>query len=293
VSDPGRADLSIGDVSERTGLSEGTLRMWETRHGFPRPQRLESGHRRYGEHDVEVLRKVLEERGRGLSLKAAIERVNRASVERERSVFAGLRRRRPQLAPHLLPKRSLLAISHAIEDELCARAERVILFGSFQHERFYRQSAPRWRELARTADFAVALGDFPRPRHPRGSPVELPLERSDPMLREWALVCTGPGYGACLAGVERPGQVAARDDERRFETLWSVDPAVVHDAAHICCELVASPAPRLARRIARLLDRVGDVVEDRYDVAAALTSRIVAYLGQGGSAEHRSPPRSA
>ncbi len=44
-------------------------------------------------------------------------------------------------------KRTLIALSHAIEDECAARAERPLLFGSFQRERFYRDSEPRWREL--------------------------------------------------------------------------------------------------------------------------------------------------
>lgn len=281
MTDTGRpGTLSIGDVAGQTGLSEATLRMWEARHGFPRPERLVSGHRRYGERDVELLRQVLDERGRGLSLKAAIDRVARAREEPERSLFAALRRRRPELTPHVLPKRSLVSMSHAIEDELCVRAERSVLFGSFQRERHYRHSERRWRELTRTADYAVALADFEEIRRPRGGPMELPLERSGPLMREWSLVCSGPGYGACLAGVERPDQRDRHDPDRAFETLWSVDPEVVHEAAHVCCELIAEAAPRLSREIATHLDRAQGVADDRYDVAAAVTSRMVAYIGR-------------
>ncbi len=271
--------LSIGDVAQQTGLAEATLRMWESRHAFPRPERLASGHRRYCDRDVELLRQVLEERSRGLSLKAAIDRVARAGDEPERSLYAGLRRRRPELSAHYLPKRSVLALSHAMEDELAARAERAVLFGGFQHERFYRRAEQRWRELARTADYAVVLADFPRARRPRGAPVELPLDGSDPLRREWVLVCSAPGFAACLAGVERPGQDDRRDPERGFDTLWSVEPEIVHEAAHICCELVAHPAPALSRDIERHLDRVPSRGDDRFDVAAAVTSRMVAYLG--------------
>ena len=41
--------LSIGELSSRTGVTPSTLRIWEERHGFPVPTRLESGHRRYAE----------------------------------------------------------------------------------------------------------------------------------------------------------------------------------------------------------------------------------------------------
>ncbi len=280
--------LSIGDVAARTGLSEATLRMWETRHGFPDPQRLASGHRRYSEREVALLVQTLDERERGLSLQAAIARVTQAGEEPERSLFAALRRRRPDLDRHLLSKRTVLAMSWAIEDELCMRAERAVLFGTFQQERFYRHAEPRWRELSRTADYAVALADFDEARRPSGGPVELPLQSSNPMVREWALVCAGPGYGACLAGIERPGQPETPDDERGFETLWSVDPDVVHEAAHVCCDIIAEPAPVLSREISQHLDDANGPADDRFDVAAAVTSRMVAYIGRNrGTARER------
>src|SRR6476659_2680948 len=68
----GPAGLTIGDLSERTGVATATLRMWESRHGFPRPQRLESGHRRYAETDVGLVRQVLRGRDAGARLEVAI-----------------------------------------------------------------------------------------------------------------------------------------------------------------------------------------------------------------------------
>jgi MerR family transcriptional regulator, light-induced transcriptional regulator len=272
--------LSIGAVSEQTGLSEGTLRIWESRHGFPEPQRLPSGHRRYSARDVERVRQVLEERDRGLSLKAAIERALQTPSEPERSLFAGLRRRRSDLFPHVLPKRALIALSHAIEDELCARAERGVLIGSFQRARFYRAAEERWREIARTADIAAALADFDEPRQVPGAPVELPLERTDALLREWAVVCSTPTYSVLLAGIERPGQGRRPDRERDFETVWTVDPVLVEDAARVCCDLIARASPTIASEIQSHLDAMPTSGEDRLDVAAAVTSRMVAYLGR-------------
>ena len=46
-------DLSIGEMVKQTGIPEGTLRMWERRHGFPTPRRSESGHRRYSQQELE------------------------------------------------------------------------------------------------------------------------------------------------------------------------------------------------------------------------------------------------
>ena len=39
----GETWLTIGDLVARTGVSEGTLRMWERRHGFPSPSGSRAG----------------------------------------------------------------------------------------------------------------------------------------------------------------------------------------------------------------------------------------------------------
>ena len=174
--------------------------MWETSHGFPRAERLPSGHRRYAREQVEAVREVARARDAGLSLAAAIERVGEVGDVPEASIFGGLRRRRPELQPYPIPKRLLVAVSHAIEDECSASGERAVLVGSFQRERFYRQAEPRWREFARTSELALALADFKEVGGPPEGPVEVPVERNHPLADEWAIVCDAPGFAACLAG---------------------------------------------------------------------------------------------
>lgn len=51
----GESLWSMRAVSQRTGLSEHTLRAWEKRFGFPDPVRLDSGHRRYPPEQVRRL----------------------------------------------------------------------------------------------------------------------------------------------------------------------------------------------------------------------------------------------
>ena len=89
--------LSIRDIARETGVSEGTLRMWETRYGFPDPERLPSGHRRYSDDDVAQVRQVARDREAGLSMKAAIDRARELASEPEVSIYAGLRRRLDQV----------------------------------------------------------------------------------------------------------------------------------------------------------------------------------------------------
>ncbi len=52
------ATLSIGAVSKATDIPVETLRTWERRYGFPRPQRAASGHRRYSSSVVPHLKLI-------------------------------------------------------------------------------------------------------------------------------------------------------------------------------------------------------------------------------------------
>ena len=206
--------------------------------------RLPSGHRRYTQQDVDAIIQVGREREAGLSLEAAIERTrNRRAPRPARSIFADLRAASPDLTPHMLSKRSMLAISRAIEDEFCARAERPLLIGSFQREEFYLRSAERWRSLADTAAAAVVMADFVSPRPPTTRPIELGLDANPALQREWTIVCDAPDSAACLVGWERPGQTATPDADRMFEAIWTAEPPVVRQASHIGLDLITRQAP--------------------------------------------------
>ena len=290
MTDVAEQGLSIREIARETGISEGTLRMWESRYGFPVPQRLPSGHRRYTNDDVMQVRQVARDREAGLSMKAAIDRARELSSEPDVSIFAGIRRRRADLQPYLLPKRTLVGLSHAIEDECAARAERPVLFASFQRERFWRHAEPRWRDIALTAHCAIVFADFEEPRVPeRRAPIELPIDRGDPFGREWSLVCDAPDYAAFLAAWERPGQDGVPDDERRFETIWSVEPLLVREAARISAGFVERTAPEV---LSRFLGRLRDTPPpsgDELRLVGALTNRMVAYVGAGDGAALPAP----
>jgi DICT domain-containing protein/predicted DNA-binding transcriptional regulator AlpA len=274
-------DLTIGQLAERTGVQTGTLRMWEQRHGFPRAKRLPSGHRRYPESEVERVLEVVRGRELGLSVSASVERaIQDPDGSGAPSIFAGLRKSRPDLAPAPVPKRLLVPISHAMEDECSARGGGAVLIGSFQRETFFRQAEPRWRSFAETAELAVVLGDFPEARSPTDGPVEIPIDRSHPLSREWAIVCDGPGVSACLAGWQRPG--TDDDGQRVFEMLWCVEPDVVRDAARIGLELAASEWPELRQRIPKWLEQPTEVDSSTLERATALTNRMLAYVSAAG-----------
>ncbi|MGI8714778.1 MAG: DICT sensory domain-containing protein [Solirubrobacteraceae bacterium] len=279
ISSPANPELSTAQLAARTGLPAGTLRMWESRHGFPAPARLPGGHRRYSEQDVTAVEEVLRLRRQGLSLAAAIERAQRREQAPIASVFAGLRRRRPDVASAILSKRVVLELTHAIEDEYCAHAAHGVLIASFQRERFYRHAERRWAELARTASLAVVLADFQAMRRPSAGPTEVPIDPSYPLAREWTLIVDAPGAQACLAAWEQPSQTELPDQQRRFEVLWSFEPDVVSAASDLAVELLW----RLAPEVARGMPPAGGpaaMAGEELQFATALSHRMVGYLGQ-------------
>lgn len=276
----GVTPLRIRDVARRTGVAEGTLRMWESRHGFPVPQRLSSGHRRYSERDVELVRQIASQRAAGVTLPVAIERVLRDIQAPARSLYATLRRHRKDLEPARLTKRMMLALSHAIEDESLSRAESPLLFAFFQREQHYRHAAIRWRELARTARLTIAFADFQCPRAPNDGPVELCVGVGDPLAREWAIVCDAPGHAVCLTAWEPPTSMSAADRDRVFEVIWSVEPALVREAARICTDLTAAREPSVIDAAIRtqLDSPPSQPAGEQLVLATAIANRTLFYL---------------
>lgn len=276
--------LTIREVVARTGVEAPTLRMWEQRHGFPEPQRLPSGHRRYSEEDVELIRQVIQEREAGMELRAAIEGAKRsrgADAPEEDSIYAALLRRRPELTPYVLPKRTLVGLSHAIEDECGIRAHQAILFASFQREANYRSAEARWRDLSGPADSAIVMADFAEVREPAGGPAEVPIDRSDPIGREWSVICDGPAFAVALAAWERPGQDGVQDALRDFETIWSVEPALVRDASVVASTIAEHHASHLIERVRELTSQPVDSRGSDSPTLVSLTNRMVAYVGGG------------
>jgi DNA-binding transcriptional MerR regulator len=242
------ASLTIGELAEATGVSAGTLRMWESRHGFPTAQRLPSGHRRYAAEQVARVLDVVRRRELGSRLDVAIRQVTADSGgPAPRSVYAELTRRHPEQPRQRLRKETLLALSWAIEDEVGAAGAHGHLFGAFQTGHRYAAARARWTELARTARSSYAFADFGGEAGdqvgggPAPGPTLVHLAPGSPMRREWSVVHDSPELAVVLTAWELPGQTGVPDRHRLFESLWTLDPAAVRTAAR-CCALVAADA---------------------------------------------------
>ncbi len=140
----------------------------------------------------------------------------------------------------------------------------------------------------------MALADFAGSAEPAGGPVEVPIDRRHALSREWAVVISADGVHACLAAWEQPSESRLPDAQRRFEVLWSFDPAVVADAVAVAAELLSSLGAGLAARLESVRPDAGADPEPALRDGGALAQRMVGYLGQllgaPGGAGHHVPP---
>ncbi len=274
--------LAIKDVAARTGIAAGTIRMWEQRYGFPVPERTSAGYRVYSEDDVDALRRVLAYRERGLSVPAAVDRARSSDLATDRPSLYGVLASGDSPPPaQVLSKRTLIAVSRAIEDETISRAASPLVIAAFQSERNYRAVEHRYKAMARTADAVLVFADFAALGGGGDAPTEVPLEQGDGLGNEWAVVVDAPGYAACLLGWEQPQAQPVADLERRFEAMWTLDPRVVRRAAQVAVTLARRADADLGERIEGLLAERPLAMEQPAPCLTAVTNRIVGYLDAG------------
>lgn len=275
----GEETLAIREVAEKTGMNAGTIRMWEQRYGFPVPQRTSAGYRRYRQSDVEALQRVLVYKERGLSVPAALERARAASAAAARpSLFAAVAQG-GRVPARILRKRTLLAISHAFEDETLSRAAGAVIVGAFQNERNYRAAEHRYRRLASLSDMTVVLADFDAVSGGEGTPVKVPLSPEEAIAHEWAVIIDSPHLACCLLAWEPPVREAPQfDSDRRFETYWSLDPEVVRRASMAACELIRTEAPQVGEQMARHLSDRPLAMHGAAPALESVMARAVEYL---------------
>jgi DICT domain-containing protein len=269
--------LTVGELARRTGVATATLRSWEARYGFPTSTRRAGGHRRYDPHQVALVSEVVRFRKSGLSVPASISAAEQSVARPATSFFASLRAGAFGLRPHVLGKRTLSAVTSAIEDECLAQARRPLLIGAFQRARFYRQSEERWQELSRTAERTVVFADFASSRSGDARPTEVPLAADSPVRREWVLVCDSPEFAACVAGWELPAPAGTAEQDRRFETVWTLDPPAVRAATRVGIALVGQSDPGLSDELTASLADVGGRASPDLVRATSLFGRIVDY----------------
>jgi DICT domain-containing protein len=113
-----------------------------------------------------------------------------------------------QFLPHwrsqMYFKASLTALSHAMEDQVLAEADRPLVIAGFQRERFYRQEAHRYRRIGQKTPHVYVLA-APETEFANGSGIyeTVAFQADDVLSQERHLVVIGREYASCLICRER------------------------------------------------------------------------------------------
>lgn len=178
------------------------------------------------------------------------------------SVLSDLLQNLPQLRSQIYFKASLIALSHAMEDQvLAADSEQPLLIASFQSERYYRQEAYRYRRIAQRSNQVYVLAapetDFTNSSEYYETVAFDP--EKDALGQEWHLVVIAQHYASCVVCRERPINLEQHssaslsttdiDPARQFEGFWSSAREVTCKAADLLLERILIYRPELETKI--------------------------------------------
>jgi DICT domain-containing protein/nitrogen-specific signal transduction histidine kinase len=204
----------------------------------------------------------------------------------------------PDWRPQMFFKTSLVALSHAMEDQVLAHTDGPLIIATFQQERFYRQEAHRYRRIGEQSDQVYVLAapetDF---KHGSGLYESVAFDPNDALSQEWHLVVIGDRYANCLICRERttlePETLSLdMDSNRRFEGIWTFNRQASCAAAIILLDRILHYRPELTDKIAaakaRYLNNSCDLTlaiagadESPINYPDPFVNRLVSYLQVG------------
>jgi len=172
------------------------------------------------------------------------------------SVLADLLQAMPQLQPQVYFKSSLIALSHAIEDQVLAGSTQPLVIACFQKERFYLQEIHRYQRIAEKTSQVYLLAAPEKDFQNSSDGYEtIALRPEDGLSEEWNLVVIGQNYANCLICREeavpslKNTDSEEGDQSRRFEGIWSFDQEICKQAAELILNRIAAYRPELAAKI--------------------------------------------
>ncbi len=192
------------------------------------------------------------------------------------SVYALVRRTLNQrtLVNH---RRTMLIISHEIENVILLDKVRARLFSGFQRMSAFLPQVERYQRLAEQAESIYVFGVMDVTPPPIMRVTYVPLRPTDQLAREWFIVADAPEYFTTLA-TEEISPAGVQDMERRFEGIWSFDEDMVLILRDWLSSLVdAQPVSATDRDYARQIKTMSRTI-------GRLTGRITRALEQPDAA---------
>ena len=212
----------------------------------PSPVRLPSGHRRYKAAHVDQVARSIDDRQAGMSLEAAIARMRARRTRSSRRSSPGCAGAGRPCPCTCSPSGRCSPSAGRSRTSAAPGPRGRCSSASFQQ----RAVLPRERGAVARPGPHGRHGDGVRRlrRTTAGGPADRSGSgwRRTPRCSGSGRSCaTAPDAAACVVGFERP---AAAGEPRRFEAVWSVEPAVVHDAGELGVALAGRSTRRRCHR---------------------------------------------
>lgn len=139
-------------------------------------------------------------------------------------------------------KRTMIDISHEIEQTASRASAPCQLFVGFQRLSLFARNTDRYTELSQGWQHCWVFGeaDIEPPSVPNVTVVTIPPH--SPLTKEWFVIADGPAFGVALLTADVSG-FAIADARRRFMGLWSADPQLVRRASTQLATAINLPAP--------------------------------------------------
>jgi signal transduction histidine kinase/CheY-like chemotaxis protein len=151
-----------------------------------------------------------------------------------------------RLDPIQATKATLVDVSHSLEDLVITERLPAMIFTGFQESGHWREETARYRDLAGVAHqiCIFAGGELPIEQDQRQ--IHVRLHGPDPLRQEWFLLVLTEQFAAVLCGRDQLTPAPSESD-RRFDTLWTFEPALVTRTLELLRAVVARERPdRLA-----------------------------------------------
>ncbi|MBW4645410.1 MAG: metal-dependent phosphohydrolase [Goleter apudmare HA4340-LM2] len=188
-------------------------------------------------------------------------------------------------------KNTLVALCHALEDQILTDDSMPLVITAFQQGKWYLQEAERYADIAQHSCgiTIMAAADAGFAEHPTSQLANVNLVGlypTDSVAQEWHLIILSPKYTAMVICQELSeadygsAGLPTSDLERKFYGLWTFEPELVQETAAIAIAHIKQYNSELAVKLLAQKDAIPPRLAAPAEVSAVV-SRVVDYLQTG------------
>ncbi|WP_017652922.1 DICT sensory domain-containing protein [Fortiea contorta] len=188
-------------------------------------------------------------------------------------------------------KNTLVALCHALEDQILADDAAPLVITAFQQGKWYLQEAERYADIAKHSlgVTIMAAPDAGFAEHPTSllPNVDLvALDPADPVAQEWHLMILSSSYTAMVICQELSeadygsAGLPASDIERKFYGLWTFEPELVRETTELAIAHIQKYHPELATKLTAQKNSILPNLATSTTLGTVV-SRVVDYLQTG------------